>query len=246
MENADRRRQIEHLAVSEDPNVVGTLTQALKDPAVMYPALYGLIHLDTDLSRQAALYFLQNNDQRKTEAAQSILDKAERVSRVAAKFHRVFDQFPLCAMLVLMQVATDAEYLEFLAWRNAQTKPLSTVVTIEHIREDRLIQQYLINGQEDMIMVGAADNVNDGLMLILQLRPDIVILNHEAPGTVTGLEVVGRIHRMTPAATLILRAPDLSITAHAQGAGATGVLHAVPLHPDSRFVTDIRRYIIAV
>jgi DNA-binding NarL/FixJ family response regulator len=106
--------------------------------------------------------------------------------------------------------------------RSGQPKQI-TVVIVEDHRMFREQLAHLIDKADDMKVCGQADNIRDGLALITQTQPSIVIIDITLRGS-SGLELLKDLRALgIPAPALILSMHDESVYAErALRAGAKG------------------------
>lgn len=83
----------------------------------------------------------------------------------------------------------------------------------------------VINDQGDFSVIDVADNGEDALYKIFDLKPDIVIANIELP-IISGVEITERIKENTDNTKVILMTQDLPVDILVKGmlAGANGIL----------------------
>jgi DNA-binding NarL/FixJ family response regulator len=99
----------------------------------------------------------------------------------------------------------------------------------------------ILADDEQIEVVGSAQNGNTAVELAAELQPDVVVMDISMP-LVDGLEATRRIRRTgSPARVIVLTESDLpSDAGRARRAGADGYL------PKSRAVSDLRAAMLAL
>lgn len=100
-----------------------------------------------------------------------------------------------------------------------QSDKLRIVVADDHpsIRVNLI---YLLDAEPDMTVVGAARNGQEAFARVLELRPDVVVLDHDMPG-LTGLDVLRRLRRERIGTRVVLYTLTDEACAEARSLGAT-------------------------
>ena len=85
----------------------------------------------------------------------------------------------------------------------ATTSERIRVVVADDHPSTRENLRYLLNAEPDLEVVGAAQNGVEALRLILELRPDVAVLDREMP-LLDGLRVAARLQREQPRVRVVL------------------------------------------
>src|SRR6266545_4646401 len=104
------------------------------------------------------------------------------------------------------------------AMRNAETGRVRVVVADDHpsIRENL---RYLVNAEDDLEVVGVAQNGTEALRIALDLRPDVLVLDSDMPDG-GGLEVLRRLRGERTGTEVVMYTAESDVCEHALRAGA--------------------------
>ena len=99
------------------------------------------------------------------------------------------------------------------------------VVLIDDHEIFRIGLRTLLEAEPNLEIAGEASNSDDGLELVSQILPDVVVLDYSMPGT-SGLELLGILKHKHPAIRVILltASKSESVLAEALESGAHGVV----------------------
>ncbi len=102
--------------------------------------------------------------------------------------------------------------------RNAETGRVRVVVADDHpsIRENL---RYLVNAEDDLEVVGVAQNGTEALRIALDLRPDVLVLDSDMPDG-GGLEVLRRLRGERTGTEVVMYTAESDVCEHALRAGA--------------------------
>lgn len=231
----DPRDEIREL---DDPN---ELFRALTDPTVLVAALMRLKQLDERHALRGIEWLLPGDPRH--EAIVAALDDP-LLAEAADAIYAGFDEMPLEVFLTATHLATDEEFAAFLAWNEAQARPLLQVVVIDDLEETRMTQCQSANAAPDMIAVGMAATLDAGIALLARRPPDIVLLGHSVFSEAE-LDAVQVVREMAPGVVLICHSHgvhDPDFVEAAYHAGADGVIAYTPRSPEA-FVAAVRQFL---
>jgi len=102
--------------------------------------------------------------------------------------------------------------------QNGGSGRIRIVVADDHpsVRENL---RYLLNFEPDLEVIGAARDGREALQLTLDLRPDVLVVDHEMP-ILTGLAVTQRLRREHPSVHVVVYTAEGAICEQARRAGA--------------------------
>lgn len=104
-----------------------------------------------------------------------------------------------------------------------------SVLVIDDDPAVRQMVQDVLDGDERVNVVGAAPDAVAGLELAGQLRPEVVILDHQMP-VLSGLDILPRLRATLPDAQIVLWTSGDASSDEATSLGATAcVMKAVPI-----------------
>ena len=227
---AERCQQI--LELSSNSDALTTITEGLDDPVTCSAAMIALQEMGTPASMETLIKFLQNG-QRTTDEAQQLVKGVAEV-RYYKKLIGYCEEFPLCAFLALAQAATPSEYAEFQKWRTRLPKPLITVFNIDDEPGGRSLWQLIINRSGDMLVVGKASDAPQGIPMVGQLQPDVVLVDLMMP-YMLGTEAMPHLRQVAPHAKLVLRTyhyQDEALRAEVLALGGDALMPYGPVNPD--------------
>jgi CheY-like chemotaxis protein len=230
MTGQERRDHIKYLASEQVLTSLPEIIDALYDHVTCYAAMTALKSMGAPT--QAGLKTFLRGNSRPDDVVQKLYDYVDHptLSRAIPNYEHDFDGMPFCAFLAITYLATDDEYAEFLAWRNAQEKPLLTVVNIDDERSGSMLIRLMTNFQRNMMVVGEAPNAEAGGELVQRLQPDVIILDHMMPG-LCGPEAIPYIRSFSPHSKIIFRTyrfGEVDILVQAIEAGADDVMSYGP------------------
>ena len=205
MSHEELRAHLREMEGHLQPQFIETLTEALHHPATEYTALCILKKLEMPQADAVLIHHLMNDGQRDRAAAQQIVTELDRIPRLAA--HNAlqrYDSFPLSALLIVMGVATDAEYADFLAWRSTLTVPYITVGVIDDDKDGCKLLSMMINLQGDMVTLGQAHDAYAGAEMASRLQPDVIFVDDMMPGF-SGGEAIKHVLQAAPKSAVIMR-----------------------------------------
>jgi DNA-binding NarL/FixJ family response regulator len=83
--------------------------------------------------------------------------------------------------------------------------------------------RYLINAESDLLCVGVAKNGNECLALCMELKPDVLVLDHDMPGA-DGLVVARTLRRVQPRLRIIVYTLNSDMCSVAEASGAVACI----------------------
>jgi CheY-like chemotaxis protein len=104
-----------------------------------------------------------------------------------------------------------------------ETARVSRVLLVDDHQVVRSGVRGLLEGETGFDVVGEAADGDDGLRLARELRPDLIVLDHEMPGR-RGLEILSALRTELPKTLVVMFTLDSSIEADALALGASAHL----------------------
>jgi DNA-binding NarL/FixJ family response regulator len=83
--------------------------------------------------------------------------------------------------------------------------------------------RYLITAESDLTCVGVAKDGNECIALSLQLKPDVLVLDHDMPGA-DGLVVARTLRRVQPRLRIIVYTLNADMCSVAEASGAVACI----------------------
>jgi DNA-binding NarL/FixJ family response regulator len=114
------------------------------------------------------------------------------------------------------------------------------ILIVDDNNEYRRLLRRILEEQQDLMLVGEASDGEEGVRLAHQLKPDVILMDIDMPGT-NGLQATRRIKESLAGATvLLLSAWDSE--AYRQGAADCGAdNYLLKTTPISEFLSVLRR-----
>ena len=78
------------------------------------------------------------------------------------------------------------------------------VVLVEDDPTVRGVIEILLETEGDLELVGTAVNAEDGIRLVTELRPDVVLLDNQLEGAMTGLQAAPSMKAAAPSVVVLL------------------------------------------
>jgi DNA-binding NarL/FixJ family response regulator len=83
--------------------------------------------------------------------------------------------------------------------------------------------RYLVDAEDDLECIGAAKNGHQCLSLCMELRPDVLVVDHGIPG-LDGVTIARTLERALPSVRVILYTMNAEICSVAQAFGAAACI----------------------
>lgn len=94
---------------------------------------------------------------------------------------------------------------------------MTRVVLVEDDSTIRSVIEMLLSMEPDLELVGSAASAEEGLELVRTLDPDLVLLDNQLEGALTGVAAAPMVKRVAPSVVVLLcTALDLSAVAAAE------------------------------
>jgi len=112
------------------------------------------------------------------------------------------------------------------------------VLIVDDNNEYRRLLRRILEVQQDWMLVGEASDGEQGVRLAQQLKPDVILMDIDMPGT-NGLQATRRIkHSFAGATVLLLSAWDSELSPRRRDCGADDYL--LKTMPISEFLSVLR------
>src|ERR1044071_6012292 len=105
----------------------------------------------------------------------------------------------------------------------ASPSPAARVLIVDDHPEVRQGVRAILATEPTLSVVGEASSGDEALGVALVLRPDIIVLDHEMPGT-RGLEVLPKLRVILPGVRVVMFTMSSGITNQARVLGADAVV----------------------
>src|SRR5436190_3468839 len=115
--------------------------------------------------------------------------------------------------------------------------PAARVLIVDDHREVRAGVRALLATEPTLTVVGEASSGDEALGIALVLRPDLIVLDHEMPGT-RGLQVLPKLRVILPGVRVVMFTMSSGIASQARLLGADAVVSKDDL---SGLVAALRR-----
>jgi DNA-binding NarL/FixJ family response regulator len=101
-------------------------------------------------------------------------------------------------------------------------RPLRVLVADDHpsVRENL---RYLVDAEDDLQCIGVAKDGHQCLAMCLEMRPDVLVVDHEITG-LDGVAIARTLERRLPRVRVILYTMDTEICSVAQAFGAAACI----------------------
>ncbi|MFP5218530.1 MAG: response regulator transcription factor [Actinomycetes bacterium] len=114
------------------------------------------------------------------------------------------------------------------------------VLRVLHVEDNAQMRHWLeivVDGVDDLTVVGAAADGRDGVELAAELRPDVVVLDNSMP-TMDGLDALPLIRQAAPEARVVMWCNDPDVRDQALERGAVELVDKA--EPVERLLEVIR------
>ena len=82
--------------------------------------------------------------------------------------------------------------------------PVRRIVLVEDDRTVRQVIEILLSTEPDVELVGWAASAEEGIELVQRLAPDLVLLDNQLEGAMTGLQAAPSIKSLVPSVVVLL------------------------------------------